>query len=233
MNRYTRRTVLRAGLWGGTIVAATTSCTPSAPSNGTPPAPSTGSAEPLDTDTQNDGPESSRVLLAFFSRAGENYYYGDRTFLEVGNTQVVAEMIDSLAAVDVYQIEDADPYPDDYDTTVERNRQEQNDDARPEIAAPLPDPSQYDVLLLGSPVWNVRPPMIMRTFLDSLDMTGKTVHPFVTYGVSGMGRVADEYIEALPGSTVTEGLAIQGETAEQAQPEVRDWLQDLELLGNN
>jgi hypothetical protein len=59
------------------------------------------------------------VLLAYFSRAGENYYYGGRTVLEVGNTAVVAELISSMVAVDVFRIEAADPYPDSYQATVE------------------------------------------------------------------------------------------------------------------
>jgi len=56
-----------------------------------------------------------KVLVAYFSRPGENYYYGDRIILETGNTQVVAEMIAVTASVDLYRIEATDPYPDDYE----------------------------------------------------------------------------------------------------------------------
>ena len=66
----------------------------------------------------NTGSSSSKVLLVYFSRAGENYYYGDRIDLEVGNTEVVANMIASTIAVDVYRIQAADPYPQSYDETV-------------------------------------------------------------------------------------------------------------------
>ncbi|MGH2549043.1 MAG: flavodoxin, partial [Thermomicrobiales bacterium] len=86
----------------------------------------------------------SRVLLAYFSRAGENYYYGDTTVIEFGNTQIVADMIASLIAVDIYRIEAAHPYPDSYRETVERNVREQNEDARPAIANPLPAIDGYD-----------------------------------------------------------------------------------------
>ena len=130
-----------------------------------------------------------RVLVAFFSRPGENYYYGDRVTLETGNTQVVAEMMAAAASVDVYPIEAADPYPEDYQETVARNVREEDSNARPAIAGTLPDVTQYDTILLGSPVWNVQTPMIMRTFVESVDLTGKTIHPFVTYAVSGIGRV--------------------------------------------
>ena len=117
------------------------------------------------------------VLLAYFSRAGENYYYGDRIDLEVGNTEVLAGMIRDLMACDVYRIEPVDPYRWDYEETRTRNVQEQDADARPAIANPLTSIKGYDVVLLGSPIWNVRAPMIMSTFAEGFDFTGKTVFP--------------------------------------------------------
>ena len=76
------------------------------------------------------------MLLAYFSRAGENYHYGGRRDLKVGNTEVLARMIAGLTTVDVYRIGAADPYPDSYDATVARNVAEQDDNARPAIADP-------------------------------------------------------------------------------------------------
>ncbi|HEY0279119.1 MAG TPA: hypothetical protein VGC32_12705, partial [Solirubrobacterales bacterium] len=67
---------------------------------------------------------------------------------------------------DVHRIEAADPYPTDYEQTVERDVREQDEDARPATANPLPSIAPYDTVLLGSPIWNLRPPMIMRTFAD-------------------------------------------------------------------
>jgi flavodoxin len=91
--------------------------------------------------------------MAYFSRAGENYFNGGRTVLQVGNTAVVADMISSAVAVDVVRIEAADPYPDSYDVTVERNVREQNAEARPAIAGSLPNVAGYDTVLLGSGIW--------------------------------------------------------------------------------
>jgi len=102
-------------------------------------------------------------------------------------------MIAELVDCDVYRLEAADPYPTGYDATVDRNSREQRDDARPGIADPLASIEQYDILLIGSPIWNVRTPMIMSTFCDSHDFTGKTVHPFVTYAVSGLGPAQQDY----------------------------------------
>lgn len=219
-----RRAFLRStALAGGTIIAgALAACTPT-PENAVPAPATTPSTSPSPSGT------NSRVLLAYFSRPGENYYYGDRIDLEVGNTQVVADMIAAATDVDVYRIEAADPYPEDYEQTVQRNVQEENDDARPAIANPLPDLAPYGTVLLGSPVWNVQTPMIMRTFVEGVDLAGKTIHPFVTYAVSGMGRVDRDYTELCPSSRIGEGLAVQGEEAAQARPEVDAWLRRIGL----
>ena len=79
--------------------------------------------------------------------------------------------------MDVYRIEAADPYPVSYDETVDRNVREQNAEARPAIAGTLPAVAAYNTVLLGSGIWNVRPPMIMRTFVESVDLTEKTILP--------------------------------------------------------
>jgi len=179
--------------------------------------------------TRPSTPDGTRVLLAYFSRAGENYHYGGRKNLDVGNTEVLAGMISDSITCDIHRIEAADPYSDDYDDTVDRNVREQEADARPAIANPLPDIAGYDVVLLGSGLWNVRPPMIMRTFTDGLDLTGKTVLPVVTYAVSGLGNAPEEYADACPGATIGDGLAVRGEEVNQAGDAVSSWLQRVGL----
>ncbi|MYW96165.1 hypothetical protein G3I59_37560 [Amycolatopsis rubida] len=165
-----------------------------------------------------------RILLAYFSHAGENYHYGGRRNLPVGNTEVLAEMIADRIGCDIYPIEAADPYPGSYDPTVARNVEEEQHDARPAIANALPDTTGYDVVLVGSPVWNMQVPMIMFTFLEGVDLAGKRVLPFVTYAVSGMSGIDDDYRNALPDSDVRDGLAVRGETVGHSAPDVAEWL---------
>jgi len=179
-------------------------------------------ASPLST-------SGSKVLLAYFSRPGENYHYGGRKDLEFGNTQVLADMISSVASVDVYRIEAAEPYSQDYEETVERNRREQDSEARPTITGALPTLEPYDTVLLGSPIWNVRPPMIMRTFVESVDLRGKTIHPFVTYAVSGMAATIEDYTRLCSDATIGEGLAVRGEEVNDAGADVAAWLQRTSL----
>lgn len=215
-----RRALLRGALGAGTgalLAAATTGCGTAAPS----PNPATASATSA---------TPTKVLMAYFSRAGENYADGGRTVLPVGNTQVLAEMIASLVAVDVFRIEGADPYPDSYDATVERNVREQDTEARPAIATALPMVTGYDTVLLGSGIWNVQPPMIMRTFVEGVDLTGATIVPFVTYAVSGLGRTITNYTRLCPRSTIADGLAVRGEQVRQARPQAQAWLHNAGLL---
>ena len=139
-------------------------------------------------------------------------------------------MIQASIPVDTWRIEAADPYSDSYDDTVARNVREQDADARPAIADPVPALDAYDTVLLGSGIWNVRPPMIMSTFLDGVDLAGKRLVPFVTYAVSGLGRTIDVYTALAPGAAIGEGLAVRGEEASDAGSDVDAWLRRLGLL---
>ena len=78
---------------------------------------------------------------------------------------------------------------------------EQDTDARPAIADPLASIDGYDTILLASPIWNVRAPMIMSTFAERYDFAGKTVHPVTTYAMSGLGTTPEDYARVVPGRT--------------------------------
>jgi hypothetical protein len=117
----------------------------------------------------------------------------------------------------------------DYEETVERNVREQDGDARPAIANPLPSIDQYETVLLGSPIWNVRAPMIMLTFAERLDFSGKTVLPFTTYAMSGLGTVPDDYRRACKGARIGQGLAVRGEEVRGADAAAAAWLRRTSL----
>jgi flavodoxin len=219
--RISRRTVITGAALGvaGAAIATMSGCAPAGRAGNEPAAAPSRPA--------SDG---GTVLLAYFSRAGENYFNGGRRRLAVGNTQVVAETIGRLIGCDVRRIEAADPYPDDYDPTVARNVREQQANARPAIANPLASIDRYDTVLLGSPIWNVRAPMIMTTFADSLDFTGKTIHPLTTHAMSGLGTTERDYAASCPGATLGEGLAVRGEDVADAGLAIEAWLRRIGLL---
>jgi flavodoxin len=218
-----RRALLRGAVllgvagWLGTAGCATTTIPEiTVPEQGTPSPSASGTA--------------ARILLAYFSRAGENYYFGGRRDLEVGNTEVLAGMIAELIDCDVHRIEAADPYPASYDLTVQRNVTEQDTNVRPGIANPLASIADYHTVLLGSPIWNVRAPMIMTTFTEGHDFTAKSVLPFVTYAVSGLGSVQRDYATACRGARIGDSLAVRGEEVTQHQADVETWLRAAGLL---
>jgi flavodoxin len=223
ISAFDRATLLRQALVGatGALLAGTLAGCGQA---------STGADRREDTTQASAASRNRKVLIAYFSRAGENYYYGGRRDLKIGNTHVLATTIRKHIAADVYRIRAADPYPHDYEATVARNVREQNADARPKIPNPLKSIDDYDVILLGSPIWNVRPPMIMSTFAESLDFSGKTIHPFVTYAVSELGTTMETYRSLVNGAQVSTGLAVLGETVRQADPHVRAWLRRINLV---
>lgn len=234
-HRHSRRKLLRLGLAGtvGSVAAALggsdRGTRPNTQNQRPPDQSATTSTQPSDKPTG----AAPKVLVAYFSRAGENYYYGDRIWLDVGNTQVVAETIAESIPCDLHRIEASEPYPDDYDKTVERNTAEQEADARPAIANPLDTIDQYDVVLLGSPIWNVRAPMIMTTFTESHDFTAKTVHPLTTHAMSELGTTERDYAQTCTGANIGEGLAIRGERAGNAGPEITRWLRRIGLTGRH
>ncbi|WP_336697900.1 flavodoxin [Curtobacterium sp. USHLN213] len=199
---FTRRALIRGAGAAAVAAAAAASLAACSPD----PAPSTtprSSVPPTDRD--------HRILLAYFSRAGENYWNGGRRTLDTGNTEVLADLIRDRIDCDVFRIEAAEPSSDRYDDTVRRNVEEQDSDARPRIAGDLPDLAEYDTVLLGSPIWNVQPPMIMATFAEAVDLSDTSLRPFVSYAVSGLGNTDSFYRDLRTGARVGDGLAVRGE----------------------
>lgn len=173
---------------------------------------------------------ASGTLLVYFSRAGMNYAASGPVHTDVGNTAVVAGYIQDLVDCDVYEIEAAEPYPYEYEAATDQAQREKSANARPAIAAELPDLSGYDTLLVGSGVWWGDPPMIMHTFFEAVDTAGKTIVPFTTHAGSGLGSAVQTYRELCPEAAVeSNGLAVRGEDVQNARAEVEAWVSDLGL----
>ncbi|RAO12721.1 hypothetical protein GUI43_02593 [Micromonospora noduli] len=230
-NAYPRRALLRGVLLGSAATASGPMLSACADSPRAAPSPASTPADSASRSASTPAsPSAGGVLLAYFSRAGENYFNGGRRRLTIGNTEVVAGMISRLTGCAVHRIEAADPYPDDYEPTVARNVREQNANARPAIANPLDSIGRYDTILLGSPIWNVRAPMIMTTFVEGLDFSGRIVHPLTTHAMSGLGTTERDYAAICRGATIGEGLAVRGEEVADAEPDVAAWLRRIGLL---
>ena len=146
-----------------------------------------------------------------------------------GNTGVVADMIAQATGADLFSIRTVEQYPDTYDATIDQGQQEQSDGARPELATHLENLDSYDTIFLGFPNWWGDMPMAVYTFLDEVDLSGKTVIPFVTSGGSGFSNTISTIQQMEPQATVQEGLSIGASSATGAQQQVESWLSELGL----
>ena len=177
---------------------------------------------------------SPRILIAYVSRAGENYNVGVTDpdsasaayagYIEKGNTQIVAETIAELTGGDLYHITTVEPYPDDYASMLTRAQEELDADARPALAGELPNLDDYDVLMIGYPIWHGATPRAVLTFLERYDLSGKTLIPFNTHEGSGQSGTASEIAASAPGAEMLEGIAIRGKTAQEDERRTRDSL---------
>lgn len=170
---------------------------------------------------------ASKTLVVFYSRAGENYGNGGTEVIEVGHTKVMAGYIAEALGADTYEIVPAQPYPDSYEACCDQASDELGSDARPAIAGELPDVSAYDTVFVGCPIWWGCEPMIVRTFLDGVDLSGKTIVPFTTHGGSGLGSVPSDLEARIADATFLEAKAVAGTAVDSSRDEVVAWAQGL------
>lgn len=146
-----------------------------------------------------------------------------------GNTENVAKSIQSQTDSDIFEIVPATPYSDDYDTVVDLAQEEQRNNARPAISGNIENIEQYDVIYVGFPNWWGDMPMILYTFFDTYDLSGKTVALFCTSGGSGLSNTVNEVKSHEPNATITEGLHIGSGSSSNPDNAVREWLDDIGL----
>ena len=104
-------------------------------------------------------------------------------------------------------------------------QKEQSEKFRPEIAGTVENIGQYDTIFFGFPNWYYEMPMIMYSFLDQYDLTGKTVVPFVTSGGSGFSDAISTIKDMEPDAdVVTDGLSISRNVVQDSESDIIEWL---------
>lgn len=171
------------------------------------------SSDPSDTQTADN-----KILVVYFSWSG--------------HLDSMAHWVADETGGDLYRVSAKNPYPDDYNQTADRAKQEQDNDERPEIMIDLTKEqmAQYDTVFFGFPVWWYDLPMSMWTFLESYDFSGKTIIPFFSHEGSSNGAGALPTIEKLAeGATVRsdDALSIRGGSVADSEEDVREWVQGL------
>ena len=165
-------------------------------------------------------------LIAYYSRAGENYFGGSYRRIPVGNTEQVANMLAQLTGGDRFHIQQKVPYSDDYQACVAQARQDWQDKERPEVVGLPANLDGYDEIYLGYPNYCGTMPMAVYTFLEHYDFTGKTVIPFCTSASSGLGESGELLAEMAGTGDWLEG---QRFPARVSREDVQTWLDGLGL----
>ncbi len=157
--------------------------------------------------------DPSEILVAYFSCTG--------------NTEKVAGYIADVTGGAFYEITAQVPYTDadlDYNSDCRANREQNDDAARPLISGSVENMEKYSVVYLGYPIWWGEAPKIMYTFLETYDLSGKTIVPFCTSGSSGIGSSA-ENMHALAGGATW--LAGKRFSASASKGDVENWVNGL------
>lgn len=162
-----------------------------------------------------------KELIAYYSRAGENYFNGSIKSIEKGNTEIIAEKLGELTGAPLFRIRQKTPYSDNYRECVRQAREDMKNNARPELAG-IPK-ERAEVLYLGFPNYCGTMPMAVVTFLESICTEGITILPFCSNEGSGMGRSVEDIRRYCPGANVTEGLSVHGRTIDETA--LRTWAQ--------
>ena len=158
----------------------------------------------------------SKSLVAYFSATG--------------TTAKLADTLAAAAGADLYEIKPEVPYTAaDLNWMDKKSRSsiEMNDKSfRPAVSGKVNNMEQYDVIYVGFPIWWYVAPTIINTFLESYDLTGKTIVPFATSGGSGMGKTNEELKSSCKDARLKEGRKF---SAHAAEDELKAWVEGLGL----
>lgn len=176
---------------------------------------STAESRTDETSTGNNASKDGKTLIVYFSWSN--------------NTETMANYIHDRIGGDIERIEPAEAYPEDYNETADLAKAQRDNNERPAFKTLQYNPEDYDTIFIGYPIWCYELPMIMRTFLDTYDLSGKTIIPFNTHEGSGDSGTYDQIKSEEPNATVLEGLPIRGGDIENAdsKDKVISWLEGL------
>lgn len=157
----------------------------------------------------------SRKLVAYFSASGV--------------TAKVAEILSEAIGADLYAIEPEVPYTKaDLDWMDKKSRStiEMNNPAsRPAITTKRDNMNDYDTVFVGFPIWWYVAPTIINTFLESYDLTDKTIIPFATSGGSDMGKTNEKLLPSCKGAKLLNGKVFK---ASVSGADLAKWAEGLE-----
>jgi flavodoxin len=173
--------------------------------------------------------DPNKVLIVYLSRTN--------------NTKAIAEIIHSNVGGTLVALELENPYPENYQATVQQVVRENETGYLPSLKTKIDSIEKYDVVFLGFPTWDMKMPPPMKSFLHECNLSGKTVIPFNTNAGYGVGSGFQTVKELCPDSKILESFEIKGgverdgkylvikdEKAKEAATKVKKWLQKIKLI---
>ncbi|KRM91881.1 flavodoxin [Fructilactobacillus florum] len=170
--------------------------------------------------------ENEKALITYYTRTE--------------NTKTVAELICNDVNGTLFPIETVTPQPNNYQTQVSQNSEEQEQNFLPNLKNKVNDFDSYKYVFIGTPTWNMALPQAVKSFLKQYDFTNKVIIPFNTNGGFGTGTTFSQIKDAATGATMLKGLsvkggqetngiflAIKGKEKEQVKDEVKTWLSQI------
>ena len=192
----------------------------------------TGSGEQKET-------SSSKILIAYFTLA-DNYEKPEdmdatsqasiniKNKELIGNTEYLSGAIQEETGGDLFSVIVKNPYPNDYDKITDMGSEEQEEDARPELASHVENMDQYGTVFIGFPIWWYTMPQAMFTFLEEYDFTGKTIIPFATHGGYGVGSSVEDIQKLCPDANVVEDIfEAERDDISKKTEEIGSWIEKL------
>ena len=165
----------------------------------------------------------AKTLVVFYSRKGENHMPGGIQVLPKGHTAYAAEYIREALDADLFEIDTAVPYAENYRECCMQAVQEVKSGARPAIKGFVDDISGYDTIFVCFPNWCGTAPMCVFTFLEHYDLTGKKIIPLCTNEGSGMANSEKDIARSCPGAEIKSGLSVRGHQAKDSAEQISAW----------
>ncbi|WP_281816995.1 flavodoxin [Brachyspira pilosicoli] len=189
-------------------------------------------------DALNISNTQNKILIAYFTWSDNTVVENPNSIdvdaetsasvLSPGNAELIANWIAEETGGDLFSIKTQNKYSSDYDECLNQARKERDNNERPALVERVNNIDDYDVIFLGFPNWWYTCPMAVFTFVESYDLSGKTIIPFCTHGTGGLSRTIRDLKNLLPDNCeVLEPIGVYRPEVKNSKSKVLDWLRNL------
>lgn len=166
----------------------------------------------------------ANILTVYFSMKGQTIGPGMKIVnQEKGNTAMAAEFIQKAVGGDLFEVKADREYSKDHMVLIDEAKEELNAGTRVPVKEWPEHLEQYDTIFLGYPNWWNTMPMVLFTFLEHYDWTGKRIIPFCTNEGSGLGSSVRDIRKLCPGAEVDTGISLTGSRVRNSEHQIAAW----------